>query len=56
MMPVMSAIHAKVKVRIHTWENEDRVYKVVETTPGRMPSWQIFCRRNQQFLLALSIN
>jgi hypothetical protein len=29
------SLHAKVKARIHTWETEDRVYKGVETTPGR---------------------
>ncbi|MCE2517227.1 MAG: DNA-directed RNA polymerase subunit beta' [Alphaproteobacteria bacterium] len=29
------SLQAKVKVRIHTWEGEERAYKVVETSPGR---------------------
>ena len=29
------SLQAKVRVRVHTWEGEERAYKVVETTPGR---------------------
>ena len=29
------SLQAKVKVRIHTWEGESRINKVIETTPGR---------------------
>ena len=29
------SLQAKVKVRIHTWEGESRITKVIETTPGR---------------------
>jgi DNA-directed RNA polymerase subunit beta' len=29
------SLQAKVKVRVRTWEGEERAYKVVETSPGR---------------------
>jgi DNA-directed RNA polymerase subunit beta' len=29
------SLQAKVRVRVHTWEGETRVERVVETTPGR---------------------
>ena len=29
------SLQAQVKVRVHTWEGDTRVYKVVETSPGR---------------------
>ncbi len=29
------SLQANVKVRVHTWEGDARVYKVVETSPGR---------------------
>jgi len=29
------SLQAKVKVRVYTWEGDTRVYKVVETSPGR---------------------
>ena len=29
------SLQAMVKVRVHTWEGEDRAYKLVETSPGR---------------------
>ena len=29
------SLHAKVKVRVPNWQNDERIYEVVETTPGR---------------------
>ena len=29
------SLHAKVKVRVPNWRDDERVYEVVETTPGR---------------------
>ena len=29
------SLQAKVKVRVHTWEGDERKYKTIETTPGR---------------------
>ena len=36
------SLHAQVKVRISTWENGERVRKVIDTSPGRA-QLRIFC-------------